>query len=72
MQLAQKLSGKWSRSKVSLYVSHGIFSKGFKDLNAYFDGIYTTNSWLRDGADTSDKLKVFRLFEEKVLQGGKD
>jgi len=72
VQLAQKLSGKWSRSKVSLYVSHGIFSKGFKDLNAYFDGIYTTNSWLRDGADTSDKLKVFRLFEEKVLQGGKD
>jgi ribose-phosphate pyrophosphokinase len=28
-----------------LVVSHGIFSKGFKELNQYFDGIYCTNSY---------------------------
>lgn len=27
-----------------LIVTHGIFSKGFDELNKYFDGIYTTNS----------------------------
>lgn len=33
-----------------LIVTHGIFSKGFKELNQYFDGIYCTNSY-RDVAD---------------------
>jgi len=31
--------------KIYLIVSHGIFSKGFKELNKYFDGIYCTNSY---------------------------
>ena len=35
-----------------LYVTHGIFSKGFKDLHANFKGIYTSDSLLSisDGA----------------------
>jgi ribose-phosphate pyrophosphokinase len=31
--------------KLTLYVSHGIFSKGFDELKKYFDHIYTTNSF---------------------------
>lgn len=30
--------------KLSLIVSHGLFSKGFKELNQWFDHIFTTNS----------------------------
>lgn len=32
-------------SKIYLIVTHGIFSKGFAELNQYFDGIYCTNSY---------------------------
>lgn len=31
--------------KIYLVVTHGIFSKGYKELLQYFDGIYTTNSY---------------------------
>lgn len=31
--------------KIYLIVTHGIFSKQFKKLDKYFDGIYTTNSY---------------------------
>lgn len=31
--------------KIYLIVTHGIFSKGFKELNQYFDDIYCTNSY---------------------------
>lgn len=31
--------------KLYLVVTHGIFSKGFAELNQYFDGIYCTNSY---------------------------
>lgn len=36
--------------KLYLIVTHGIFSKGFDELNKYFDGIYCTNSY-RDICD---------------------
>lgn len=32
-------------TKIYLLVTHGIFSKGLKPLNNYFDGIFTTNSY---------------------------
>lgn len=32
-------------NKLYLVVTHGIFSKGFEELNKYFDGIYCTNSY---------------------------
>lgn len=34
-----------------LYVTHGIFSKGFGELNTYFDNIYTTDSIQQKGPD---------------------
>lgn len=38
----QKIKGY---NKSYLIVTHGIFSKGFEELNNYFDGIYCTNSY---------------------------
>lgn len=32
-------------AKIYLIVTHGIFSKGFKELSEYFNGIYCTNSY---------------------------
>lgn len=37
--------GMNEKSKIYLIVTHGIFSKGFKELNRYFDNIYCTNSY---------------------------
>jgi len=46
-------------NKIYLIVTHGIFSKGFEELNKYFDGIYCTNSY----SDISDKcVKQLNLF----------
>jgi ribose-phosphate pyrophosphokinase len=39
-------SVRGSSNKIYLIVTHGIFSKGFEELNKYFDGIYCTNSYL--------------------------
>ncbi|WP_316771427.1 ribose-phosphate diphosphokinase [Pedobacter frigiditerrae] len=42
--LAQELKNK-NAGKLYLAVSHGIFSKGFSELNNCFEQIYTTNSF---------------------------
>lgn len=47
--------------KIYLIVTHGIFSKGYAELNQYFDGIYCTNSYgdalsQRDGDVMYEKL----------------
>lgn len=41
--LANELKDK-NAGDIYLFVSHGIFSKGFNELKKYFKGIYTTNS----------------------------
>lgn len=41
----QSYKNKRNTGKIYLIVTHGIFSKGFKELNKYFDGIYCTNSY---------------------------
>lgn len=43
VELAKKLQEK-NVGNLYLYISHGVFSHGFKELNHYFKGIYTTNS----------------------------
>ena len=45
------------KPKIYLIVTHGIFSKGFKELNKYFDGIYCTNSY-KDIADIENDEKT--------------
>lgn len=43
--IAAALNDAGHQGKKYLIVTHGIFSKGFKELNQYFDGIYCTNSY---------------------------
>lgn len=50
--------------KIYLVITHGIFSKGFIELDKYFDGIYTTNSYKNFSNFTSigwDKTKLKQL-----------
>lgn len=44
-----------------LFVTHGIFSKGFDDLSKYFDKIYTTNSFTESGI--SDNVEVIDVID---------
>jgi ribose-phosphate pyrophosphokinase len=43
--LAEELKAKGA-GDLYLIVSHGIFSKGFKELRKHFKKIYTSNSWV--------------------------
>lgn len=45
INIARELTHKSCSGHIYLVVTHGIFSKGFKELSEYFDGIYTTNSY---------------------------
>lgn len=49
---------------VSLYVTHGIFSKGFGPLEPYFENIYTTNSFFPRyvGNYNEMQIHVFDVF----------
>jgi ribose-phosphate pyrophosphokinase len=63
LQIAKTLKPRLhSSNRIFLIVTHGIFSKGFKELNQYFDGIYCTNSY-RDVADDEygEKTNVKQL-----------
>lgn len=44
IELAKALRAKGAKH-VALYITHGIFSKGFDELEKYIDRIYTTNSF---------------------------
>ena len=57
IELAKAIKGSRPTAKVYLVVTHGIFSAGFKELNQYFEGIYTTNSY-RDIADNEYEQKT--------------
>lgn len=50
--LLQKRPKAIYNTKIYLVVSHGIFSNGFKELNKYFDGIYTTDSYFNMNDDS--------------------
>jgi ribose-phosphate pyrophosphokinase len=56
--------------KIYLVVTHGIFSAGLKPLNEYFDGIYTTNSYV-DMSDPNFSLtndnEMHKLKQLKVI-----
>jgi ribose-phosphate pyrophosphokinase len=57
IELAKAIKGSRPTAKVYLVVTHGIFSAGFAELNQYFEGIYTTNSY-RDIADNEYEVKT--------------
>ncbi len=48
--------------KIYLIVTHGIFSKGFGELQQYFDGIYTTNSYQQLNPDTQAFVKQLNVY----------
>lgn len=56
IELAKAIKVKGYSGKIFLIVTHGIFSKGFSELNEYFDKIYTTNSY--QNHEDTDKLLV--------------
>ena len=53
--------------KIYLVVTHGIFSKGFKELNKYFDGIYCTNSYSDLNSPEMTLLNDNELYKVKQL-----
>lgn len=57
IELAKAIKGSRPTAKVYLVVTHGIFSAGFAELNQYFEGIYTTNSY-RDVSDNEYEQKT--------------
>jgi ribose-phosphate pyrophosphokinase len=57
IELAKAIKGSRPSAKVYLVVTHGIFSAGFAELNQYFEGIYTTNSY-REIADNEYEQKT--------------
>lgn len=64
INIAKELKKDSNCGKIYLIVTHGIFSKGFEELNKYFDGIYCTNSYndqTVNGVSNSDSQKVKQL-----------
>lgn len=59
INIAKAIREKTSCGKIYLIVTHGIFSKGLKELSQYFDGIYSTNSY-RD-VEMLDEDYLFNL-----------
>lgn len=65
-----------TRRKLYLYVTHGIFSKGFSELLRYFERIYTTNNLpfrpreAEQGVlyDMNPRLKVFDCLPELLKE----
>lgn len=45
INIAKELKSNGFKNKIYLIVTHGIFSKGFKELSQYFNSIYCTNSY---------------------------
>lgn len=45
INIAKMIKLRGQLGKIYLIITHGIFSKGFKELSQYFDGIYCTNSY---------------------------
>lgn len=58
-ELAKVLKEKGA-SKLYLYVTHGIFSKGTKELEKHYEVIYTTNSF-NVLEDDSGKFKILNI-----------
>lgn len=64
INIAVELKKAYNCNKIYLIVTHGIFSKGFGELNQYFDGIYCTNSYrdLEFEGILKDKVKQLNVF----------
>jgi len=67
IKIAQEMRIQGVIGKIYLIVTHGIFSKLFKELSKYFDGIYTTDSiredfdWEQKERDNTEICKIIRI-----------
>lgn len=57
--LAEELK-KLKPKALELYVTHGIFSKGFENLNRVFDKIHTTDTFIRDLPESVNVIQVMK------------
>lgn len=64
LKLAESLSEK-SVASLHLFVSHGIFSKGFKELLQHFDSLFTTSSFA-DFENAKLTQIPFTLIEKQI------
>lgn len=62
--LAQCIDKLAPEVELFLYVTHGIFSKGFETLAQFFEGIYTTDT--RSNAETLNNVPYVTIFEVKL------
>jgi ribose-phosphate pyrophosphokinase len=65
--LADALRAKGAR-EVYLYVSHGIFSKGFGELHKQINRIYTTNSVKDIDMENKDLLEAYPFLPNFLIQ----
>lgn len=54
------------KKRMSLYVSHGIFSQGITELLKYYSTIGTTNSFIQPEESPSNKLIFYALYDTEV------
>jgi len=57
LELAKKIKENYDMP-VHLYITHGIFSKGFKELREYIDHIYVVNCFLPDLIEAKDFVTI--------------
>ena len=62
INIAKWFKDRTMQNKIYLIVTHGIFSKGFGELQQYFDGIYTTNSYQDLNPDTQLFIKQLNVY----------
>jgi ribose-phosphate pyrophosphokinase len=55
------------KKRLSLYVTHGIFSRGFEELFRYFDKIYTTNGLTQSRLFSSDSGEELDAVEKRLV-----
>ena len=49
--------------RLDLIVTHGIFSKGTKELARYYNQIFTSDSWCELNGNDFNVLNVFGVFD---------
>lgn len=62
INIAKEIKKSGHVGKIYLIVTHSIFSKGFGELQQYFDGIYTTNSYQDLNPDTQSFVKQLNVY----------
>lgn len=60
------------KERVSLYVSHGIFSEGTQELYKHFSNIATTNSFIQPSEVDNSDIIIYALYESELTHEDSD